>query len=315
MKHLMRTLFLLTIVSVSLGVLAGCSEDDDPITPTEDPVEPPSNLEAYSDEGAVGISWAPSTSEAQSNFAGYTILVIDVAADDTAQTIEVGPGNGHIVTNLANGVIYRFEIFGRSTSDNLSSTYRFIRWAPASRHTQDNENMTITVYATSSLTEDSGLDIYNAAGLSEVIPQASQDFVDRGDLYVDGAVGNSYLEIKGPQTATNFQGMPTRFASSTTGILSESADNLSEQTDTAPPLASDYTATGIVISDAPVAQGKVYFGRLERGSTAADYQYFRMLVKRGSNGSLVQGTGTERYVELEFSFQTEPGVQFSKTSK
>jgi hypothetical protein len=65
----------------------------------------------------------------------------------------------------------------------------------------------------------------------------------------------------------------------------------------------------ITLSDITVNTGKVYFGRLVRGT---DFYYFRMLVKRGANGKLIQGSGNDRYVELAISFQNAPNNPFAK---
>lgn len=305
-----RLLFSLTTLSM-IGVLSlgfsGCTEDDDnPITPVDEVVAP-TQLRAYSDDGIIGLDWNPSASETQSNFKGYYIKLVEVGTTDTTN-LRADAGNGAYIDELTNGIRYYIRVYAEDTDNNLSANYSEITWAPATRQYQDNQGNEIQVYATTSATKPSGIDIYNASGKAEVISQAGTAFAQRGDLYVYAETGTSQaLEIRSAQNAQNNPGPITYFNTKSP----EDADNLSGIVQTSPPNDANYTLQSISIGDGPATIGKMYWGKLVRGS---DEFYFRMLV-RSVNGKLVQGSGAERYLVLEFSYQSMPNVQYAKRVK
>mgnify|MGYP003573329451 CR=1 FL=1 len=306
MKRLFYSLMMVSFLGMLTVGFTGCT-DDDPVSPGEVDVERPTNLKAYSDERSVGLSWSPSDSETDAAFAGYTVKYLEAGTTDTMLHTD-GPGNGTIVSNLTNGVRYEFLVFGRTTSGNISASYAKILWSAAARQTSDIDNNVIKVYSTWS-TNNSAIDIYNDAGKAEVIPQADvgdNPFITRGDLYVTSPlVDDAFLEIKSPDLANN-KGLVTEFSSANPIAI----NNLNEYGQTTPPIASSYSLKSLTISANATQDGAMYFGRIKRG--AGTYFYFRMLILRGQDGSLVQGTGADRYVELEFSYQSTAGNQFAK---
>ena len=88
-----------------------------------------------------------------------------------------------------------------------------------------------------------------------------------------------------------------------------SADKLDDQLAGDPPADNTYTLKEITIDLAPVTTGRVYFGRLVRGS---DKFYFRLLVKKGDQGFLVQGSGIDRFLEFQASFQDRANNPIAK---
>jgi hypothetical protein len=54
-------------------------------------------------------------------------------------------------------------------------------------------------------------------------------------------------------------------------------------------------------------------GFFVRTGTTGNYHYARVFIK-SVDGKLVQGTGSQRYIELEVSYQTAPNVPYAKTS-
>lgn len=300
--YLLKTLALALVVSIAF---TACDEDDDnPITSDPD-VAAPTNLMAASDDGAVVLSWTPSVDESADNFGSYDIVVLNLATNETGTPISAGKGvSSAVINGLTNGVRYQFTMRSVTTLGNQSSDFATIEWSPAVRQTTDNNGLPIKVYATTSTNFNSAIDLYNDNGEAEVIPQAGQTFKDRGDLYVYASSANSTLSIISPAEANN-QGLETQFSNATPVDV----DDLDNQLASEPPAGSTYTQKDITLDNGGVNSGRIYWGRLVRGT---DYFYFRMLIKKGTNGKLVQGTGNDRFIEMNVSFQNAPNNPFAK---
>jgi hypothetical protein len=299
----LKTLTLALLISVAF---TACDEDsDNPIT-TDPEVAAPTNLEAASADGAVFLSWTPSVDESEDNFGTYSISILNLATNQTMPTpITVGKGISSVrIDGLTNGIQYAFTVRSVTTLGNESTGFAMIEWSPAVRNDLDKDGNLIRVYATTSGTFNSAIDLYNDAGMSEVIPQAGTEFSERGDLYVFASSSSSTLSLKSPAEANN-QGLETQFSN----FSPVDTDDLNDQLASEPPADGSYTLKEITLDNGTVTAGRVYWGRLVRGS---DYFYFRLLLKKGSNGRLVQGSGDDRYVEMVVSFQNAPNNPFAK---
>ncbi|MCB2206478.1 fibronectin type III domain-containing protein [bacterium] len=298
----MEKRFRILMIVALLVVFSACDEES-----TNEPVDPdvaaPTNVRASSSDEAVILHWDPSSSEGQENFGGYKINVKN--EDDNTSTVVNAPrGDGHTVTGLLNGTRYVFTIWAVTTQDKESPTSVAIEWAPAIRRYVNQTGDPIRVYATTSSTFNSAVDLFNASGIAEVIPQAGQEFRDRGDLYVDAPnTTSNFLRIVSPDAANN-EGLETQFST-----VSYDADDLDEQFATTAPSTATYSKHDISITSAQVSAGKVIYGRLSRNNK---YLYFRLLVKRGAAGSMVQGSGADRYLEFDVSYQHVADVPFAK---
>jgi hypothetical protein len=293
--------FLVLLAAMLMVSLTAC--DEETTGPVDADVSAPTNIRAASDDEAVILDWTPSVSEGQDNFGGYKVTVLD---KETNQSFfENAPkGSGHRVANLKNGTRYEFSVRAVTSLDKESATRAIIEWAPAIRRDIDQTGQHIRVYATTSTTFNSAVDLFNASGVCEVIPQSGQEFRDRGDLFVYAPNETSnFLVIRSPSAANN-QGMETQFST-----VSYNADDLDKQFATTPPATGTYTAVEVTLPNSTTSTGKVIYGRLKRGT---DYYYFRLLVKLGSNGRLVQGSGADRYVELVVSYQHIRNIPFAK---
>jgi hypothetical protein len=294
--------FRVLIIAALLVFVAACDEES--TGPIDADVSAPTDLRASSDNEAVILFWTPSVSESQDNFGGYRITVFN---KETNQSFfaNAPKGSGHRIANLSNGTRYDFTVHAVTSQDKPSAESRTIEWAPAVRRDVNQNNQEIRVYATTSTTFNSAVDLFNASGVCEVIAQSGQDFKDRGDLYVFAPSETSnFLVIRSPSTANN-QGLETQFST-----VTYDADDLDLQFATTPPSSATYTTAEVTIPNAPVNIGKVIYGRLKRGT---DHNYFRLLIKRGSNGKLVQGSGADRYLELSVSYQVVRNVPFAKS--
>lgn len=298
----MKYFRILTMLALAALLAAGTTACDDNTT---DPVDTdpvlaaPTNLKAASANNAVFLSWTASIDEAESNFGSYEITVLNKATNETLAPRTAGKGINSIrVDGLTNGVRYQFTIRSVTNLGKEGTTFATIEWSPAVRQTA------VSVYATTSTTFNSAVDLYNANGDIEVIPQSGQTFKDRGDLYVFASSPNSTLEITSPDQANN-QGLETQFSNATPVDI----DDLNGQLATEPPANGTYTLKKLVVQTGTATAGRVYWGRIVRGN---DMYYFRLLVKKGGNGSLVQGSGNDRFLEMGVSFQNAPNNPFAK---
>ena len=87
------------------------------------------------------------------------------------------------------------------------------------------------------------------------------------------------------------------------------ADVINDAAATSSPSFSTYTLTEVVIDNSWSQKGKIYFGRTQRGTA---WYYFRVFLKPGTDGFVVQGAGSDRYIVIEASFQSGRNVPFAK---
>lgn len=303
----MKQFRILTMIALAavLATFTACDENTTDPVDTDPAVAAPTNLKAASADGAVFLSWVASVDENADNFGSYNIVILNKSTNETLAPRTVGKGIINVrIDGLTNGVRYQFTVRSVTDLGKESTNFALVEWSPAVRQNIDNTGVPIKVYATTSTSFNSAVDLYNAQGRAEVISQAGDIFRDRGDLYVFASNTTSSLDIISPNQAIN-TGPETHFSSS--GPYD--ADNLDNLHADQPPANASYTLQQLTIGTSTVSTGKVYFGRIVRGN---DMYYFRMLIKRGSNGSLVQGSGNDRYVEMAVSFQNAPNNPFAK---
>jgi hypothetical protein len=304
MKYL-RILSMFALAALLTAGFTACDDNStDPID--NDPVlSAPTNLKAASADGAVFLSWTASFDESESNFGSYSITIVNKASGQSLAPRTAGKGiTSARIDGLTNGVRYQFTIRSVTNLGKDGTTMATIEWSPAVRHNSDKNGVPIKVYATTSTAFNSAVDLHNEQQMAEVIPQIGQVFRDRGDLYVNATSTSSSLEIVSPDQANN-QGMETQFSNASPVDM----DNLDGQLATEPPTDASYTLKKLTVQTGSASAGRIYWGRIVRGS---DKYYFRLLVKKGGNGSLVQGTGNDRFLEMGVSFQNAPNNPFAK---
>ncbi len=300
-----RIITMVALAALLSSAFTACDDNTTDPVDTDPVLAAPTNLKAASADGAVYLSWTASIDEGESNFGSYEITILNKATNETLAPRTVSKGITSLrVDPLTNGVRYQFTIRSLTDLGKEGTTFSTIEWSPAVRQTTDLNGLPIKVYATTSTNFNSAIDLYNADGKAEVIPQSGQTFQDRGDLYVFAQSNSSTLSIISPDQANN-QGMVTQFSNATPVDV----DDLNAQLAMDPPTDASYTQKELTLNNGTVSAGKVYFGRIVRGN---DMFYFRLLVKKGSNGSLVQGSGADRYIELVASFQNAPNNPFAK---
>lgn len=304
----MKTFRILTMVALAAllsSAFTACDDNGTDPVDTDPVLAAPTNLKAASADGALFLSWTASIDESESNFGSYQITILNKATNETLAPRTASKGITSVrVDGLTNGVRYQFTIRSVTNLGKEGTTFTTIEWSPAFRQNTDLNGLPIKVYATTSTSFNSAVDLYNDQGKAEVIPQLGQTFQDRGDFYVFAQSNTSTLSIISPDQANN-KGMVTEFSNTTPVDI----DDLNAQLAMDPPTDASYTQKELTLNNGTVTSGKVYFGRIVRGN---DKFYFRLLVKKGSNGALVQGSGADRYIEVVASFQNAPNNPFSK---
>ena len=298
----------LLVLSVAL-FFAACDTTDNPTTPDDPDVSAPTNLKAYSDNNKIGLTWTASTSESQTNFATYEITV---TASQTGQAVGVfnaaKGSTSYTITGLTNGTRYTAIVRSKTTKGKTSTDQANIEWAPAVRNATDKNGVSIDVYATTSTQPKSGVLLNGAGNLVEVVSQAQSYWKQNGDLFLYAATSSSTtLELRSPHLATNNTGdKTTQFWKNYYEV-----DNFDGGSAiTSPPPVGEYTDSKIDLADASVSRSRVYFARIQ--GTGTNRHTVRILVKRGANGKLVQGSGADRFIMLEVSLQTDPNNPFAK---
>ncbi len=301
----MRKFQVMLVFLTTVLLLAAAACDDSTNEPVDADVIHPTNLRASSTDEAIILEWTPSQSENQDNFGGYRITILNRSTTQTT-TETADKGSGTTLIDLDNGTRYLITVRSVTTQGKESSGFSAVEWAPANRRYVDLNNKTIRVYATTSIDFNSGIDLYNVDGKTEVIPQKGSEFKDRGDFYVNAENETSnFLQLISPDQAVNNQGEVTRFSS----IPAYDADDLDESTTTSAPSLSSYKEVALTITAEPVDHGKVFYGRIERSNGNF---YFRLLIKRGVDGTIVHGSGIDRYIEMDVSYQHEANVPIAK---
>ena len=300
-----RILSMLALAAVLSAGFTACDDNSTDPVDTDPVLAAPTNLMAASADGAIFLSWDASVDESESNFGSYAITVLDMTDNQTLAPRTAAKGIKSMrVDGLTNGRRYLFTIRSVTDLGREGTTFASIEWSPAVRHTTDDGGLPIKVYATTSTSFNSAVDLHNAAGQAEVIPQSGQTFKDRGDLYVYAMNTTEALEIISPDQANN-QGMVTQFSTQTPVNL----DDLNGQLASDPPTDASYSLKKLTVPTGSASAGRIYWGRIVRGN---DMYYFRLLVKKGGNGSLIQGSGNDRFLEMSVSFQDTANNPFAK---
>lgn len=298
MKHF-RILTMFALAALLTAGFTACDENTTDPVDTDPVLAAPTNLKAASADKAIFLSWTPSVDENESNFGSYEITVFNRSTNETLAPRTAGKGISSIrVDGLTNGVVYQFTIRSVTNLGKEGTTFSSIEWSPAVRQNA------VMVYATTSTSFNSAVDLYNASGAIEVIPQSGQTFKDRGDLYVFASSTSSALEIISPDQANN-QGLETQFSTAAPVDM----DDLNGQLATEPPASGTYTLKKLTVPTGTATAGRIFWGRIVRDSNMF---YFRLIVKKGGNGSLIQGSGNDRFLEMGVSFQNAPNNPFAK---
>jgi hypothetical protein len=299
-KHIVSAILL---VSVLFGATwLGCNKDEEGTTPTPPPtIAAPTNLRAYSaGPSSVGLLWNLSTSESDASFNNYLVRAKDPSGTISG-TMNVPKGTPNVTFSpLLEGVIYTFVIRSTGTGGIVSSDSASVRWSPARRYLVDSTNgPPIQVYELRSTLGASGLQFGSTGGYAKV-RSLNTGNSDRFlcDVYVD-SVGGSAICLKN----IALLGYPRNTFFSTD--MRDASDLNDPQS--APPDTTSYQLNRINLPNTAVTQAKVLYAK------TSDNHYVRILVQKNlSTNLLYSGSGSDRYVVLQLSYQNTAGNWFAK---
>ena len=302
-----RKLIVNAIILVGLAFGAtwlGCKSDETTSPAATPTIVAPTNLRAFSaGPTSVGLLWSLSTSESEASFNNYMVTTKNPSGT-IAATMNVAKGTPNVtVVSLVEGVIYTFVIRSTGAAGVVSSDSVSVRWSPTRRYTQDSTNgPAIQVYELRSTLGASGLQFNSNNAYAKVRSlNASNPDKILCDVYID-SVGGGAICIKnigllsGYPRNTFFSNEPLRDATELNDPRS------------APPDTNSYQLNRVDIPAGVVAQSKILYAR-----SNTDSKYVRILIqKNASTNLLYSGSGSDRYVTLQLSYQNTAGNWFAK---
>ena len=301
-----QIVYAIVLVILAFGVTwLGCKSDET-TSPTPGPtIVAPTNLRAFSaGPTSVGLLWNLSTSESDASFSNYVIRAKDPSGTISG-TLNVPKGTPNVIfSSLLEGTIYTFVIRSTGTGGIVSSDSASVRWSPARRYLEDSTNgPPIQVYELRSTLGASGLQ-FNSGGAYAKVRSLSLTNPDRilCDVYID-SVGGGAICLK---NIAILAGYPRNTFFST--IVRDASDLNDPQS--APPDTTSYQLNRINLPSTTVTQAKVLYAR------TSDNHYVRILVEKNlSTNLLYSGSGSDRYVVLQLSYQNTLGNWFAKPGR
>lgn len=264
----------------------------------------PTKLRATSiNNTTVRIAWDAAPNEDWSIFKDY---VLEISPGAFAPISIPKNQKQYDVDNLTDGIEYTFTLYSRYSNDKESLTPIMVKWSPAHRYTEVNQQE-IKVYVTESVNFGSGLDLYDETNDGpQVLKIASSDLWDLG-LYTTGGV----LKF-GPARGLpyNYSKLPTKTEISDIFIPANSLDSFLDSLSMDKKL--DYSETPYDLENEVDVQGftgVIFLVRVQNQS--GKWNYAKVFVKK-VGGSWLQGTAPDRYIEVVVSYQKTADVPYAK---
>lgn len=297
----------LALAALSVFVLSSCSEDTTGPNTNGAKPSPASNLQATSiSKDTIHLKYDISPSESNARFQDYQLTwKEDATVDPGGSKIVLRGTNPIIVGGLIEGKIYLFTLVARYDNDSISTPIT-VKWSPASRFTLNNNDDIIRVYETAS-DLGSGLQMFSAAdGAPRVRTVANGADWDLGIKTTDGKI----LVGSATKLAYNYSGTPKATYIFKDKFLANSLDEVFDSRAMNDGTRNnEYTEQ---VFDIKSEQKSVvfYVRKIESGSS---YTYAKVMAKY-VGGSFFQGSGTNRFIQFEISYQKTAGVPYAKTS-
>jgi hypothetical protein len=240
-------LYTISIIAALILSIAGCSNDDGPIS-TSNEFLPPTNLRALSKDASVQLIWDAPAFQSNSDFARYRIVTTGATTrtDSTTATTCIVPG-------LVNGTIDTFVVFTVKTNGVISKGSEKILWGSTARY------MHRRIYEFDAQ-DSSGLDF--TGGDVVRFLQSNRDSID---LWIDGQNGATLL-LKSPSLDSTSTGWRT------THFALQAGSGLDQYYPI--PAASAITALSLGISNT-----SVYYAVTQNGN------YARFVIPKGIQGT------------------------------
>ena len=303
-----RKLIVNAIILVGLAFGAtwlGCKSDSETTSPpATTTIVAPTNLRAFSaGPNSVGLLWSLSTSESDASFNNYLVTTKDPSGTVTGVSNVAKGTPNFTILSLVEGTIYTFVVRSTGAAGVVSTDSVSVRSSPTRRYTQDSTNgPAIQVYELRSTLGASGLQ-FNSNNAYAKVRSLNGGNPDRlfCDIYID-SVGGGAICFKNigllPSYSRNtfFSNEPLRDAADLNDPRS------------APPDTNSYQLNRVDVPSGVVAQSKILYAR-----STTDNKYVRILIqKNASTNLLYSGSGSDRYVTLQLSYQNAIGNWFAK---
>lgn len=306
---LLRKLGILAIAALTAISFNACDEDST-TEPIADVPSAPADLMATSiDSSTIHIMWEAPSDLDQTLFESYTVTWFETNDDgSTENATATEAGTPFPLTNLQHGVTYTIRVTTNYNNGESSTQSAEIMWSPAYRFTV-NESLVdpIRVYERSS-SLGSGLDLYVADEFGDKF-STSLTVGNIADWNLGLENGGSELYF-GSAGALNYSVAGDAQSAEISGYVT--ATTLNQVFDSEGLDAGDFSEAQVDLSTVDLAgeEGIVFYVRTIEGDNT-EYNYAKVLVK-APNGSFLQGTAPDRYVEVVVSYQETAGVPYAK---
>jgi hypothetical protein len=305
-----RNLILAGVMAAMFGIAAsGCNEN-----PTTASLGNPTYVEASStSQTSVALRWDP-VSGASSYMVMWKASGTGASATDSGSASGV-TANTYNVTGLTANMQYTFTVMAVSGTD--MSTGQTINWAGAQHYTNDalTPATTIRIYEKLS-TFGSAIQIdggpknvsiqVDKPGLAQLAFYVSNDTILIGPAYAiteyKAAANNNFSKIDSSvHVSDSLYSVATLDSWYTRRPLNQFIDQFSGTPGNIIAYVLRTTQTGPL-------------GFYVRTGPAAQYHYARVLITAGANGLIMQGSGSNRFIEAQISYQNGVNLPYAKTS-
>ncbi|HRK59719.1 MAG TPA: fibronectin type III domain-containing protein [Candidatus Kapabacteria bacterium] len=305
---MLKSTFLLAFALAGALFIGGCNENTtDPVTGTK-PNAPTAIMAQSASATSVKIKWTAPTG----TFDNYHVKVMDGTTLVQEDKAVAKTATTYTATGLTEGKAYSFEVMTVSGTE-MSSAVK-ITWAPATR-----AGGTFRLYSGNNNTEGSGLNIFGTAAPSvkKVAEGALWDicFDDDGGTFVGSPGQSRYVEEVADRLV--FKQAPTQEARLIflgrlyTGI--NSLDEIYESEDLSIiPATSKFEEK--LIDLASVTDKTKGVGFVCRYKVDDDTRYYAKVVVKSDGTSIVRGSGSNAFIEVEVSYQKEKNVPYAKSN-
>jgi len=301
-----RHLILSGLAVVAMGFAAvGCNENPLDTPPADGAPKAPTSLQAVStSETSVGLKWVPATDTGTVTF--RVSWVSSDAADSGSVNGLSGTTSSQNVTGLVAGKTYTFKVV--AVRGTLVSSAASVTWAGAKQFV----TATFKMYAKQSqfgsgLVLDPGLGgPLNVSVANPPNPNSVQLAIYTKSETADSfSVGPAYAFVE----YRNANAFDQNTYISDSSYLAQSLSTWYGTSALDTKIASNGNVRAF---DFPASQnGGLGQGFYVRTGTLGNYHYARVLIKNVGS-KLLQGTGKDRFVEVEISYQLTANTPYAK---
>ncbi len=301
---------LLAMLVLSFFMFTACEDDPNPIEPEGTPL--PAKVKNLNGAGIsateIKINWGKADADS-SWFKDYIITVKEgetvVKTDTIAKTLTTYTFNAATIEK-----VYAISVLGRNTNDssNAANTATFT-WATSKQYDKNYNESNITVYANTSSTYGSGLELSSTS--EDGYPKTW-----KLDNYTKWNLAFAKTGIKiGSASEAGYAGSGTPADAFITPLETWDGNALNDGPFQTSSLESKSWSKKLIdLENDPIAtnatKGVCFYARVGEGASA---HYAKVIVLK-EGGKFVQGSAPDTYLHLKVSYQTAAGVPYAKTA-